>query len=178
MRDFPLTDPYSQANELLDVVNINDCVVGQATRGEIHEKGLLHRASHVFLFNSTGNIYVQRRSQWKDRHPLKLDSSAAGHVDTGETYFEAAERELHEELGIRPGLVAALSVLACPKTDNEHVVLFEAHSDLPPIPNQDEILEGVFMDPTQLSHLMRKDPDDFVPAFVLLWDLYMKSRSK
>lgn len=173
-----MIDPHSQANELLDVVDINDCVVAQATRGEIHENGLLHRACHVFLFNSAGNIYVQRRSKWKDRHPLKLDSSAAGHLDTGESYLEAAQRELHEELGIKAGLVTVLNIVASPKTDNEHVVLFEAHSDLPPIPNQDEILEGAYVDPTELSNLMRRNPDDFVPAFILLWEMYTKNGSK
>ncbi|MGA8833057.1 MAG: NUDIX domain-containing protein, partial [Desulfomonilaceae bacterium] len=137
-----MTENNLQANEILDVVDMDDKVVGQATRGEIHEKGLIHRAVHVFLFNSMGAIYVQRRSKWKDRYPLKLDSSAAGHVDSGETYNEAARRELQEELSIMADLAAILKVQACPETDNESVVLFEAHSDVPPVPDPEEICDG------------------------------------
>ncbi|MGO8819662.1 MAG: NUDIX hydrolase [Desulfomonilaceae bacterium] len=172
-----MTENNLQANEILDVVDMDDKVVGQATRGEIHEKGLIHRAVHVFLFNSMGAIYVQRRSKWKDRYPLKLDSSAAGHVDSGETYNEAARRELQEELSIMADLAAILKVQACPETDNESVVLFEAHSDVPPVPDPEEICDGKFISPGELSELMKNDCDDFVPAFILLWDLYMNTGS-
>ncbi len=172
-----MTENNLQASEILDVVDMDDKVVGQATRGEIHEKGLIHRAVHVFLFNSMGAIYIQRRSKWKDRYPLKLDSSAAGHVDSGETYNEAARRELQEELGIMADLAEILKVQACPETDNESVVLFEAHSDAPPVPDPEEICNGEFISPGELSELMKNDCDDFVPAFILLWGLYMNTGS-
>jgi isopentenyldiphosphate isomerase len=124
-----------------------------------------------------GAIYMQRRSKWKDRYPLKLDSSAAGHVDSGETYEEAARRELQEELGITADLKVIMNVQVCPETDNESVVLFEAHSDTPPVPDPEEICDGKFISPGELSELMKNDCDDFVPAFILLWDLYMNAGS-
>lgn len=166
-----------QALEVLDVVDMDDKVIGQATRREVHEKGLLHRAVHVFIFNSLGEIYIQRRSRLKDRYPLKLDSSAAGHVDSGETYEEAAGRELMEELGIMADLAIILKVQPCPETDDESVVLFEARSDQPPAPLPDEIYNGEFINPDKLSELMKSDPDDFVPAFILLWGLYLNRGS-
>ncbi len=162
----------SQADELLDVVDCRDNISGIATRGRIHREGLLHRAAHIFLFNGSGEIYVQRRSKWKDRYPLKLDSSAAGHVGTGESYLVTAKRELLEELGIEAEVTEILKVLACPATDNEHVVLYEASSDVRPVPNDEEIVEGWFMKPSELSQIMRTRQDDFVPAFVLLWKLF------
>lgn len=165
-----------QSNEILDVVDIDDEVVGQATRGEIHEKGWLHRAVHIFLFNSAGEIYIQRRSSFKDRHPSKLDSSAAGHVDSMESYEEAAKRELHEELGIIEELSFVLKVSACDETDSEHVLLYSAQSDTMPVPDSKEISWGKFVDPLDLTDLMAKDPEDFVPAFILLWRLYMEAR--
>ncbi|MFH0959060.1 MAG: NUDIX domain-containing protein [Pseudomonadota bacterium] len=162
----------SQEEELLDVVDHKDNVLGTATRGMIHQAGLFHRAVHIFLFNSSGEIYVQRRSEWKDRYPLKLDSSAAGHVDKGESYLESAKRELMEELGIETELTEILKIQGCPETDNEHVVLYEAHSNIPPLANKDEIAEGWFMRPSKLSQMVETCRDDFVPAFTLLWKLF------
>ena len=84
----------------------------------------MHRAVHIFVFNEAGEIYVQRRSEAKDRHPGKLDSSAAGHVDPGESYHETAMRELREEIGIKRTLEEVFRVQASEITDHEHVVLF------------------------------------------------------
>ncbi len=167
-----------QSSEILDVVDEDDRVIGQATRSDVHKNDLAHRASHILLFNSAGSIYVQRRSPSKDRHPSKLDSSAAGHVDSGESYLDCAIRELKEELGIEAIPVKVLKIAACRETDNEHVELFEVHSDVVPSPNWEEITSGVFMTPANLTDLMRTDPEDFVPAFVLLWRLYLKMKSQ
>lgn len=164
-----------QANEILDVVDDADRVIGQASRAEVHDKGWFHRAVHVFLFNSRGHIYVQRRSIWKDRYPLKIDSSAAGHLDSGESYWDAAKRELQEELDIIADITCLMKVTACAETDNEHVVLFKAQTDEIPIPNTDEICEGEFLCPLELSELITKNPMDLVPAFILLWKLYTKA---
>ena len=162
----------SQEDELLDVVDDKDNVLGFTTRGRIHREGLFHRAVHIFLFNDSGEIYVQRRSKSKDRYPFKLDSSAAGHVETGESYLETAKRELLEELGIETDLKKILKVSVCPATDNEHVLLYEARSNVAPVPNNDEIFEGWFVRPAELSEMMGSRQDDFVPAFVLLWKLF------
>ena len=94
---------YSTDSEILEIVDSHDKVIGTGTRGEIHRMGFFHRAVHMFVFNPAGQVYIQRRSRSKDRHPGKLDSSAAGHVDPGETYEETAIRELQEELGIQSG---------------------------------------------------------------------------
>ncbi|HMK35138.1 MAG TPA: NUDIX domain-containing protein, partial [Desulfomonilaceae bacterium] len=104
---------HSTDDEILEVVDSGNNVIGTATRAEIHRKGLFHRAVHIFVFNERGDLYVQRRSASKDRHPLKLDSSAAGHVDPGETYHETALRELEEELSIRAPVQEILKISAC-----------------------------------------------------------------
>lgn len=130
---------HSTDNEILEIVDSNDKVIGTATRAEIHRQGFLHRAVHLFVFNPAGQMYIQRRSRSKDRHPGKLDSSAAGHVDPGETYEETAIRELQEELGIKAEVKEILRVPASEKTDNEHVVLFEVTTKCEPVPNPEEI---------------------------------------
>ena len=69
-------------------------------RSEVHRLGLLHRAVHVLVFNSRGEIFLQKRSMTKDREPGKWDSSSSGHVDSGEDYDACAVRELREEIGL------------------------------------------------------------------------------
>ncbi|MEK7153645.1 MAG: NUDIX domain-containing protein, partial [Patescibacteria group bacterium] len=82
------------------IVNDRDEVVGSATKREAWEQGLTHRIVRIMLENSKGEILLQHRSPTKDIFPDCWDNSAAGHVDTGEDYDEAAVRELKEELGI------------------------------------------------------------------------------
>jgi isopentenyl-diphosphate Delta-isomerase len=165
---------HSTDNEILEVVDSYDNVIGTATRAQIHRNGLKHRAVHIFVFNTAGAVYVQRRSASKDRHPLKLDSSAAGHVDPGETYRETAERELQEELSINAALGEILKISASERTDNEHVVLFTAVTDQEPKPNLDEIVSGQFMSREELTASMKENLDDFVPAFIILWEEFLR----
>ena len=159
-------------DEILDVIDENDVVISRATRKEVHSNGLPHRAVHIFLFNSSGQIYGQRRSANKDSHPLKLDSSAAGHLDSGENYAEAAVRELFEELSINTDLEEEFRFGPDARTDNERVALFTCRCDDTPMPNLDEIIHGDFWIPADLSTAMSLNAGDFVPAFVTLWSMY------
>ncbi len=88
-------------NEIFDVVDLNDEVVGHRFRHEIHALGLMHRAVNVLLFNQRGEVFLQKRSMFKDVSPGLWDSSTSGHVDGGESYDICAVRETEEELGYR-----------------------------------------------------------------------------
>jgi 16S rRNA (adenine1518-N6/adenine1519-N6)-dimethyltransferase len=87
-------------DEIFDVVDGQDVVIGREFRREIHRRGLLHRAIHIFWLRGDGQLCLQRRSYAKDNCPGLLSTSCAGHVDSGEDYHTAALRELSEELGI------------------------------------------------------------------------------
>ena len=84
--------------EIFDVVDSNDQVIDQRPRSEVHRLGLLHRAIHLLVFNSKGELFLQKRSMKKDCFPGTWDSSASGHVDSGEDYDICALREHLEEL--------------------------------------------------------------------------------
>ena len=87
--------------ELFPVVDEEGRVIGSATRGECHNGShLLHPVVHLHVFNSAGDIYLQKRPEWKDIQPGKWDTAVGGHVDAGETPEEALQREVREELGI------------------------------------------------------------------------------
>jgi isopentenyl-diphosphate delta-isomerase len=165
---------HSTDNEILEIVDSEDNVIGTGARSEIHRLGLTHRAVHIFVFNEAGEIYVQRRSDAKDRHPGKLDSSAAGHVDPGESYHETAMRELREEIGISGSMEEVFRVQASEITDHEHVVLFRIMTDQAPVPNSDEVQWGGFMQPAELTRKMSEAPEEFVPAFVFLWNEFLR----
>ncbi len=87
--------------ELLEVVDRDGNVVGLAERSELHgNPSLIHRVVHVLVFNTRGELLLQRRSQEKDVAPGKWDTSVGGHVNPGEDMRGAALREMGEELGI------------------------------------------------------------------------------
>src|SRR5574344_2801145 len=89
------------ANEMFPVVNEDGQIVGAATRGECHGGSkLLHPVVHLHVFNSQGELYLQRRPSWKDIQPGKWDTAVGGHVDLGENVEQALRREVEEEIGI------------------------------------------------------------------------------
>ena len=89
------------SEELFPIVDDSGNVLGKATRGECHNGSrLLHPVVHLHVFNSRGEVYLQRRPEWKDIQPGKWDTAVGGHLDYGETPEEALRREVSEELGI------------------------------------------------------------------------------
>lgn len=91
----------SPADELVALVNEQNEVIGEATRGRMRAERLLHRATYILVFNSAGRIYVQKRTMTKDIYPGFWDPVAGGVVAAGESYEQGAERELAEEMVIR-----------------------------------------------------------------------------
>lgn len=165
--------PADRPNELFDVVDEADQVIGQATRQEVHERGLLHRAAHVFVTNSRGELLVQQRSSTKDSYPLHWTSSASGHLDAGESYLEAAGRELREEIGLEATLEFLVKLPAGPETSNEHTVLFGAISDENPIPDPSEVAAVASYSLDDLCSMLSDDPGRFDPPFRTLLRWYL-----
>ena len=89
------------SEEMFPIVDENGNITGAATRGECHNGSkLLHPVVHLHVFNSKGELFLQKRPQWKDIQPGKWDTSVGGHVDLGESVEMALKREAREELGI------------------------------------------------------------------------------
>ena len=87
--------------EIFPVVDEAGTVIGQATRGECHSGSkLLHPVVHLHVFNSAGDVYLQKRPDWKDIQPGKWDTAVGGHIDYGEIPEQALHREVREELGM------------------------------------------------------------------------------
>jgi len=168
----PCQEGCSTPNERFPVVDENDEIQGYASRSEVHGNNLRHRAVHILVFNQAGDVYLQQRSRWKDRHPLKWDSSAAGHVTAGENYDETARRELKEELGIDVPLEKIFTFTASPRTDHEFICCYRGVVSGNLAPNKCEIERGVFFAPTLVDGWASARPDDFAPGFLECWKEY------
>jgi len=138
---------------------------------------LLHRAVHVFLLDEQDRLYLQRRAWTKQQDPGRWDSSASGHVDSGEDYAAGAERELEEELGIRLPLEPLFKAAACAETSWEHSMLFRARIEggkPEPRPNPAEILEGRFVALAEIREWARTSPESFAGPFRQLFERYCR----
>ncbi len=94
----------SDHEELLEVVNHKGEVISILPRAHIHgNPSMVHRVVHILVFNTKGDLLLQKRSMSKDVAPGKWDTSVGGHLNPGEDPLSAARREMKEELGISLG---------------------------------------------------------------------------
>jgi isopentenyldiphosphate isomerase len=157
--------------EIFDVVNERDEVIDAKPRGEVHRLGLLHRAVHVLMFNSRGEIFLQKRSIKKDRQPGVWDSSSSGHVDSGEDYDACAMRELREEIGlsVQKTPERLFKIDACAETDQEFVWVYRCQAEGPFRLHPEEIERGEWFAPEAVTRWLAERPEDFASAFRLIW---------
>jgi isopentenyl-diphosphate delta-isomerase len=160
--------------EWLDIVDENDIVIGRAPRDQIHAENNFHRSSHVMVFNSQGQAFVQLRSMRKDNSPGLWDTSAAGHVDSGEVYLDCAVRELAEELGVRtsPESLRYISSLP-PEVRNgfEFTRIFTLVSDQALVLQPEEVDDGRWLSPSDIDTWIEKDRAAFTETFLIIWRL-------
>jgi len=164
--------------EIFDVVDEQDRVIGQAPRSVVHARRLLHRAVHVFVFDSRGALLLQLRSATKDEYPLCYTSSASGHLAAGESYDQAAPRELEEELGLSGCALDRLHKFpAGPETSMEHTVLYRTVADRRLRIDRNEIAAAEFRTLDEIAALLAREPEKFSPCFVTLLTWYREEFS-
>ena len=158
-------------DEIFDVVNERDEVIGQLPRKEVHRRGLKHRAVHVLIFNARGEVFLQKRSMKKDNHPGVWDSSASGHLDSGEDYDVCAIREVGEELGVRLECVPkrVLRIDACDETGQEFVWVYQCEQEGPFTLHPEEIETGGWFAVERVTRWIAEAPQEFAPAFICIW---------
>jgi isopentenyldiphosphate isomerase len=159
------------SEEIFDIVNEHDEVIGRLPRPQVHREGHKHRAVHVLIFNKRGEIFLQKRSMTKDTFPGAWDSSSSGHVDCGEDYDACAVRELGEELGLAVGTAPArlFKVAACEATGQEFCWVYRLQSEGPFVLHPEEIEGGEWFTPARVTEWTDRQPGDFASGFVLIW---------
>jgi len=149
-------------DELVDVVDAADQVVGTATRAEMRAQRLRHRCTFVVVRSTSGEVLVHRRSDLKDLWPGHWDLCAGGVVAAGEDWEPAARRELAEELGVAD---AVLEPLGAGTYEDLHVAevarIWTTVHDGPFAFTDDEVVEARFVTLDQLADLLATQP--FVP---------------
>lgn len=163
--------------EFFDVVDENNCVIGRETRHEVHTRRLLHRAVHVFVFNQAGELFLQRRSRWKDLHPRRWDSSAAGHLNAGEDYDKTAAREIEEELGISAPVEFVMKIPASRSTGWEFVQLYRVQHDGPFALCRAEVEGGGFFPVPLVERWIAARPKDFANGFRECFARFLETRT-
>lgn len=164
------------SEEIFDVVNDRDEVIGQAPRSEVHRRKLHHRAVHVLVFNARGELFLQKRSMKKDCYPGAWDSSASGHLDRGEEYDVCAVREVREELGVQLASTPRrlFKIDSCPETGFEFVWIYQCRHEGPFELHPEEIERGDWFTPADISRWIDEKPGDFASALILIWKRWLK----
>ncbi len=158
--------------ELIDIVDLEDRVIGNASRKEIYEKLLRHRIVHIFVFNNKDQLALNLISKDSKSYPLHWGSSVAGHVQSGETYEQAAVRELEEELGIKSSLEFLGKQFY--KKENKHdkvLGVFKTVYSGQLNVNKDEIEKIKFFNPAQIQDMITKK-EKIAPELVFLLGKY------
>ncbi len=145
-------------NEILDVVDENDIVIGQQTRKYIHENGLIHRSVMWFTLDRDSKILVNQRTPKKDFFQDYWSIVLGGHVNSGEAYEDAIAREACEETGIRakPIFLDSFKKRFNDK-DRENVRVYAFKISNMPITDPDEIKRWMFLYPCEAEIKMKKE---------------------
>jgi isopentenyl-diphosphate delta-isomerase type 1 len=155
--------------EMFDVVDENDKVIDRKSREECHsDPSLIHRSAAVMIFNKEEKMFLQKRSQTKDLYPGCWQVSAAGHLDPGESYDDAANRELKEELGVDTELKQVTKFLKKAEKETEIVVSFVGFHDGPFKLAEDEVVGGEFLGLEDIEKMVSKSPENFTPTSVIV----------
>ncbi len=166
-----------RSEEMVDLVDEGDRVVGVAPRSEVRSRNLLHREVAAICRNAAGAIYVHRRTETKDVFPSMHDMWVAGVVSSGETYAEAVRRELREELGISG---AEPVFLFKHRYRDDHLnwwtEAFEVRWDGPIRHQPEEVAWGAFLPEAEL--LAKLDEWAFVPDGVDVFRRYLRERAE
>jgi 8-oxo-dGTP pyrophosphatase MutT (NUDIX family) len=141
-------------DELLDLVDINDLVIGNVLRSEVFDRQITNiRVVNLFLKNSLGQLWIPRRTAHKRLFPLCLDLSMGGYVASGETYAQALTREASEELNLDLNAIEfQLLGSLTPHADrvSSFMKVYEIQTDLEPEYNRDDFIEAMWMKPQEL----------------------------
>lgn len=164
------------SEEIFDVVNERDEVVGRLPRREVHRQKLRHRAVHVLVFNRRGELFLQQRSLTKDNFPGVWDSSSSGHLNSGEDYDPCTLREVREELGVELSAVPRrlFKLEATAETGWEFCWVYRAEHEGPFVLQESEVRGGGWFSLESVTEWLERRPQDFADAFHAVWREYRR----
>ena len=158
--------------ELLDVVDAEDRVIGTAPKPEIYRQLLPHRIVHVLIFNQKGEMALQLRSKNLSFCPHHWSTAVGGHVQSGESYEQAAQREYQEELNQQSVLhLFSKDLYQLPQRPPKFVVTFKTIYDGPFSPNPEEVEKVAFFSLPHIKSMIQQG-ERFHPELLFLLEKY------
>lgn len=162
------------------IVDEQDNPIGEAFRKGAVEKGSIHRIARIFVLNSQGELFLQKRVSHRGKIGTgKWDQSAGGHVDEGEDYETAAHRETEEEIGLTE---LSLQEIATYYQETEHNTegfllkrfnrIYKTTTDQEPRCNPEEVETGKWISFAELGSWISKSPDDFTQGFLFALNIF------
>lgn len=170
---------HNTIEEFVVLVDEQDNEIGLMEKMEAHEKGLLHRAFSVFVFNSKKEFLLQRRALSKYHSGGLWTNTCCSHPRSGETALEAAKRRLQEEMGFVCEIEEQFSFIYKKELDNnltehelDHVFFgqYEGKIDF----NTDEVMDYKYVKLDDLLLDMQNNPDDYTVWFKICFDEVLK----
>jgi isopentenyl-diphosphate delta-isomerase len=157
------------------LVDAFDNAIGVMEKLEAHQKGLLHRAFSVFIFNEQGELLLQRRALTKYHSPGLWTNTCCSHPRPNEETITAANRRLKEEMGLETPLTYKTSFTYRAEFDNhlieheyDHVFIGKSNSD--PNVNSDEVDSFKWINMAELKKQLKTKPEDFTAWFIIAMD--------
>jgi isopentenyl-diphosphate delta-isomerase len=170
-----INDIVSFDDEMLIVVDENDTIIDYKSKLDCHQgDGIRHRAFSIFIFNDSGEVIMQKRSDQKLLWPLYWSNSCCSHPRKGESLDTAIHRRLEEELGFDTELTYLYTFQYQAKfkeigAENELCAVYMGKSDAPVQVNENEIAEWRYIDHEDLIREVTDHPENFTPWFKMEW---------
>mgnify|MGYP000335882535 CR=1 FL=1 len=169
--------------EKLVLVDKNDNQIGLMPKMEAHQKGILHRAFSIFIFNSENQILLQKRSSNKYHSGGLWTNTCCSHPRDGENIIDAGIRRLSEEMGIKTELKKAFNFTYKAELENglieheyDHVLIGEFNGS--PILNKDEAEDWKWMSLEEIEKDINENQEDYTVWFVIAFDYFYKNFKK
>lgn len=150
------------STEIVDIVDEKNNIIGSADAATAHDKKLVHRVVGVFVFDASGDLFLQKGNKYG-----KLDVSVGGHVQRGETYEDAAQREMLEELGLFVPIHHVSTFLPKEARLNHYWAVFTATTPIDwEFKETEEVSSLEKIGVVKIKEMMRTEPDSFTHGFI------------
>lgn len=168
--------PAPRSTSLIDLVDQADHVIGRVPRGRVFTTRAGFRVTHIFVFNSTGDLLLQRLGEERRRNPLRWGSSVAAYLHAGESTSACAHRRLREELGLATTLQKFGSIAMHDQGCIKFITLYLTKADRPSIEEPEHIQEIQFRNPLEVLSQIKAAPQTFTETFRHVFRFYWSCR--
>jgi isopentenyl-diphosphate delta-isomerase len=156
--------------EMVAIVDENDNIIGEEEKIKAHQEGKLHRAFSIFVFNSKGQMLIQKRAKEKYHSGGLWTNTCCSHPRPGEPIEKAAHRKLKEEMGFDCEIKEIFSFIYKVKFDNglfenEYDHVFLGKFDGKPMPDSTEVEDWMFIDLDELKKDIKNNPEKYTHWF-------------